>query len=133
MRTQKRIIRLEEAYHRTGYTRASWYRARQRDPDFPRHIKLGPLQVGVLEEDVDRLIERLSRQVRSTNEGSIRPQRIIRLTEACRRTGYTKASWYRAQKLDPDFPRHIKLGPRQVGILEEDVDRLIERLIQQDD
>ena len=58
----KRIIRLKEAFERTGYTRASWYRARQSDPEFPRHIKLGPSQVGVLEEDVERLIDRLISQ-----------------------------------------------------------------------
>lgn len=61
----------------------------------------------------------------------MRPKRIIRLKEACNRTGYTRASWYRAQKRDPDFPRHIRLGPSQVGVLEEDVDKLIERLVQQ--
>lgn len=60
----------------------------------------------------------------------MRPKRIIRLKEALERTGYTRASWYRAKQKDPDFPQHIKLGPSQVGVLEEDVDLLIERLIQ---
>ncbi|MDG1207698.1 MAG: AlpA family phage regulatory protein [Paracoccaceae bacterium] len=61
----------------------------------------------------------------------MRPQRIIRLKEALQRTGYTRASWYRAQQRDPEFPQHIKLGPSQVGVLEADVDRLIQRLINQ--
>lgn len=60
----------------------------------------------------------------------MRPKRIIRLKEALERTGYTRASWYRAKQKDPDFPQHIKLGPSQVGVLEKDVDLLIERLIQ---
>lgn len=61
----------------------------------------------------------------------MRPPRIIRLKEALQRTGYTRASWYRAQQRDPEFPQHIKLGPSQVGVLEADVDRLIQRLINQ--
>ena len=61
----------------------------------------------------------------------MRPQRIIRLKEALERTGYTRASWYRARQRDPDFPRLIKLGPSLVGVLDEDGDRLIVRLIQQ--
>jgi predicted DNA-binding transcriptional regulator AlpA len=62
----------------------------------------------------------------------MRPKRIIRLKEAFERTGYTRASWYRARQIDPEFPRHIKLGPSQVGVLEEDVERLIDRLISQE-
>ena len=61
----------------------------------------------------------------------MRPPRIIRLKEAMQRTGYTRASWYRAQQRDPEFPQHIKLGPSQVGVLEADVDRLIQRLVNQ--
>ena len=56
---QKRIIRLKEALHRTGMTRASWYRAMERDPNFPRKIALGPRQIGYLETEVDAFIERL--------------------------------------------------------------------------
>ena len=61
----------------------------------------------------------------------MRPQRIIRLKEALERTGYTRASWYRAKERDPEFPQHIRLGPSQVGVLEADVDRLILRLVNQ--
>lgn len=55
--------------------------------------------------------------------------RIIRLTEALERTGFTRSTWYRQQDIDPDFPRPIKLAPRCIGYLEEEVVAYIDHLI----
>ncbi|WP_435256679.1 helix-turn-helix transcriptional regulator [Thioclava sp. FR2] len=55
--------------------------------------------------------------------------RIIRLPEVLKRTGFSRSSWYRAMRDDPEFPKPIPLGQRSIGFAESDIDRLIERLL----
>ena len=56
-----RIIRIPEACHILGLTRASYYRKLQADPHFPKPIKLSERCKGHSEEEIncyrDRLIE----------------------------------------------------------------------------
>ncbi|NBW70711.1 MAG: AlpA family phage regulatory protein, partial [Bacteroidetes bacterium] len=48
-----RIIRTKELMHKSGLTRASMYRKRQSDPNFPKPIKLGDRGVGFSEKEAD--------------------------------------------------------------------------------
>ncbi len=54
-----RIIRTKELMHKSGLTRASMYRKRQSDPNFPKPIKLGDRGVGFSEKEADAYIEML--------------------------------------------------------------------------
>jgi prophage regulatory protein len=58
--------------------------------------------------------------------------RIIRLSEALHRTGYSRSGWYRCQRQDPKAPKPIKISARSVGFLEADIDAFIQRLAAQE-
>ncbi len=60
--SKDRIIRLQEALHRTGYSRSAWYRKLETDIGSPKPIKLGARSVGYLEAEIDAFIERLTAQ-----------------------------------------------------------------------
>ena len=53
------IIRTKEFLHKSGFTRASMYRKRQSDPNFPKPIKLSDRGVGFSERETDAYIEML--------------------------------------------------------------------------
>ena len=54
--------------------------------------------------------------------------RLIRLPEALKQTGYTRSTWYRMMNRDPQFPQPIKLSERCIAFREADVEALVERL-----
>lgn len=54
--------------------------------------------------------------------------RLIRLPEALKQTGYTRSTWYRMMNRDPLFPQPVKLSERCVAFREADVQALVERL-----
>ena len=47
--------------------------------------------------------------------------RIIRIKETCRRTGFTRKHIWQLEKTGR-FPKRLKLGPRAVGHLESEVE-----------
>jgi len=55
------------------------------------------------------------------------PARLIRFPEVIKRTGKSRASIYEAMKVGR-FPTTIKLGPRSVAFIEEEIDAWIEDL-----
>jgi prophage regulatory protein len=55
-------------------------------------------------------------------------KRVIRLPEACNKTGFSKPTIYRKMR-DGTFPRPIKLGDRAVGFVESELDAWIEQRI----
>ena len=56
------------------------------------------------------------------------PTRIIRLKEVIFRTGYSVSAIYRFIQ-EGTFPRQVKLGPRQVGWVESEIEDWIQARI----
>ena len=56
------------------------------------------------------------------------PRKIIRRAEVLKRTGKANSTLYE-QIQKGLFPKPVKLGPRAVGWVEDEVDEHIERLI----
>ena len=54
---------------------------------------------------------------------------ILRLPATCERTGKSRSSIYQGIP-DGTFPRPIKLGPRSVGWLEDEIDAWIQQRIE---
>lgn len=50
--------------------------------------------------------------------------RILRMRAVMRRVGLSRSSIYNMQRCD-DFPRPVKLGPRAVGYIEQEIDQWI--------
>lgn len=55
----------------------------------------------------------------------MQPKKILRLPETCDRTGLGKSSIYAKIKTG-DFPQPVRLGPRSIGFLEENINNWIE-------
>jgi prophage regulatory protein len=92
------------------------------------------MQPGVVEKLKSTIFSALNREVNDPDmptrpqEVSMSGNRLIRLPEALRKTGYTRSTWYRMMGRDPFFPQPIKLSERCVAFREADVDALVERL-----
>ena len=54
---------------------------------------------------------------------------ILKLPVACERTGKSRSSIYQGIA-DGTFPRPIKLGPRSVGWLEDEIDAWIQQRVE---
>lgn len=54
---------------------------------------------------------------------------ILKLPATCERTGKSRSSIYQSIA-DGTFPRPIKLGPRAVGWLEDEVDAWIQQRVE---
>ena len=61
-------------------------------------------------------------------ENKLRP-RLIRLRELMERTALSRSEVYRRLKLDPEFPKPIPLGKRNIAFIEAEVDRYLEERI----
>ncbi|WP_426576278.1 helix-turn-helix transcriptional regulator [Xenorhabdus stockiae] len=53
---------------------------------------------------------------------------LIRLPEAQRRTGYSKA-WIYKLISDGEFPKQVKIGPRSIAFIEAEIDNWIAQRI----
>ncbi len=57
-------------------------------------------------------------------------RRLIGIAEVCRRTGRSKASINRyLMRPELGFPKPVRLGPRDRGWYEDEIDRWIEKLV----
>ncbi|MCK1286577.1 AlpA family phage regulatory protein [Bradyrhizobium sp. 44] len=53
------------------------------------------------------------------------PSTILTVPQICERLTISEPTLRRYSKSNPDFPRKVKLGPRRVGYLADDVERYI--------
>ena len=56
---KKTIVRFPYVQRATGMSRASCYREMQRDPEFPKRIKLGERAVGFDMDEVDQYVAQI--------------------------------------------------------------------------
>ena len=59
IKPKKKIVRFRYVEEATGMSRAACYREIERNPDFPKRIKLGTRAVGFDADEVDAYVEKI--------------------------------------------------------------------------
>ena len=59
IKPKKKIVRFRYVEEATGMSRAACYREMERNPDFPKRIKLGTRAVGFDANEVDAYVEKI--------------------------------------------------------------------------
>ena len=59
IKPKKKIVRFRYVEEATGMSRAACYREMERNPDFPKRIKLGTRAVGFDADEVDTFVKKL--------------------------------------------------------------------------
>ncbi|MGG5572427.1 helix-turn-helix transcriptional regulator [Vibrio diazotrophicus] len=63
----------------------------------------------------------MDKQQSQTNEPAKEDVQIIRVGEVMKLTGFSRSSVYRLETTDENFPKKVKIGPKAVGWIKQEI------------